>query len=123
LATRHNRKECRRGLRQEELEVLDFLLDQPFPGQPELKVQLRNSLVASECDCGCPTIDLTVDRAKAPAAAVKQRIPVEAYGVASDGVGIHVLLHVLDGYLEELEVFREDSKQLTLPRPADLKIV
>jgi hypothetical protein len=35
-------------------------------------------------------------------------VPVEADLEDDDGVTIHVL-HVLDGYLNELEVYREDS--------------
>jgi hypothetical protein len=37
------------------------------------------------------------------------RIPVEAELEDGDGVTIHLLLHVLEGYLNELEVYRDDS--------------
>jgi hypothetical protein len=42
-------------------------------------------------------------------AVVERRIPVEAELKDADGVTIHVLLHVLDGLLNELEVYRDDS--------------
>jgi hypothetical protein len=56
-------------------------------------------------------------------AQVKYRIPVEAELKDSDGVTIHVLLHIVDGTLGELEIYRDDSGsvQRTLA-PADLRI-
>jgi hypothetical protein len=38
-------------------------------------------------------------------AIVDRRIPIEGSYVDSDGVRVHVLLHVVDGYLEEFEVY------------------
>ncbi|HZD22404.1 MAG TPA: hypothetical protein VE569_03235 [Acidimicrobiia bacterium] len=32
-----------------------------------------------------------------------------------DGMKIHVLLHVLDGVMDELEIYREDSQPLQNP--------
>jgi len=45
-------------------------------------------------------------------AEVANRIPVEAVAADSDGVPIHILLHVVDGMLQELEYFREDSRPI-----------
>jgi hypothetical protein len=48
------------------------------------------------------------------------RIPVETTGEGTDGVGIRVLLHVLDGYLNELEIFVMDGQLLNaFPDPDD----
>ncbi|MFT4285360.1 MAG: hypothetical protein QM598_11065 [Protaetiibacter sp.] len=49
---------------------------------------------------------------------VSRRIPVEAAYADADGVLVHVLLHVIDGVLDELEVYREDSGPVVIP-PAD----
>jgi hypothetical protein len=38
-----------------------------------------------------------------------RRIPVEAEYEDLDRVTVHVLLHVIDGRLNEIEVYREDS--------------
>ncbi|WP_448721617.1 DUF6984 family protein [Microbacterium natoriense] len=38
--------------------------------------------------------------------------------VDRDGVRVHLLLHVVDGYLDELEVLRGDSGPI-MSRPAD----
>jgi hypothetical protein len=48
-------------------------------------------------------------------AEVVRRIPVEAETEDVDGVPIHVLLHVVNGYMNELEVYREDSARLDRP--------
>jgi hypothetical protein len=47
-------------------------------------------------------------------ATVNERVPVEAEGW-ENGVPIDILLHVVDGYLAELEVLRMDSKPLQSP--------
>ena len=54
-----------------------------------------------------------------PKAQVVRRVPVEAEVEDEDGVTVHVLLHVLEGALAELEVFHEDLKQLR--RPLDVQ--
>jgi hypothetical protein len=57
-------------------------------------------------------------------AEVVRRIPVEAEFDDQDGVGVHVLLHVLDGYLNELEIYREDSSPLQRePDPEDFRLI
>jgi hypothetical protein len=46
---------------------------------------------------------------------VKRRIPVEASYPDADGVIVHVLLHIIEGRLDELEVYREDSGRVLVP--------
>ncbi len=46
---------------------------------------------------------------------MRRRIPVEASYPDADGVVVHVLLHVIDGRLDELEVYREDSGSVLIP--------
>jgi hypothetical protein len=52
-------------------------------------------------------------------AAVARRIPVEAELDDHDGVTVHVLLHVLDGRVNELEVYRDDSGPVLEPLAAE----
>jgi hypothetical protein len=51
-------------------------------------------------------------------------VPVEAELVDEDGVIVHVLLHVVDGFLNELEVYREDSAPVRrVIRPEELRLL
>lgn len=111
-----------RELTAKERAVLEFMLQPDFPGRDELRQQLDVTRVCGESGRGDPTIDLYVDRTSAPPAPVKRRIPIEARGRDPDGIGLEVLLHVLDGYMSELEVYREDSGSTTMPNPDGLAL-
>ena len=48
----------------------------------------------------------------------------ESPGASFDPAGIHVLLHVVDGFLKELEVYRNDlATAPTLPEPDALELI
>jgi hypothetical protein len=113
-----------RLLSKEEWAFLQFLLQSPFPGDKELQRQLDVARVSVECDT-CPTIAFTVDTSIAPPASLVDRVPIEAEssGAARDD-SIHVLLHVVDGYLSELEVYRNDLGLISsLPSTSALDII
>ncbi len=112
-----------RRLEDRERRIIDFLLSKPFPGRNELRAQLAHARVSEEYVGEDPSIILTVDPPAARAASVMTRIPVEARGRDSDGVEVHVLLHVVDGYLSELEVYRSDSAPTNLPDPGALELI
>lgn len=60
---------------------------------------------------------------KTPAEVVR-RIPVEAELDDCDGVTIHVLLHVVDRLVKELEVYRDDSGRVQRAlAPEDLRLM
>jgi len=102
--------------------LIDFLLSEPFPGQKELR---RQQIVGVPAECSiCPTISLLVNPDPGTRASVKRRIPVEAEGDEAEGKRVHVLLHVINGFLAELEVYREDGETIgALPEPSSLKLV
>ena len=102
-----------RPLSAEERRVLHVLLEPAFPGRDSLMQQLHVAQVSEESRSGCPTIAFQVDPLKAPPAKVRQRIPVEALGIDVDGQEVHILLHVVDGYLNELEFFRYDHASVS----------
>ena len=45
-----------------------------------------------------------------PRADVVRRIPVEAESFDGEGATVHLLLHVVEGQINELEIYREDGK-------------
>lgn len=96
-----------RQLKDGERQLLDQLLSSPFPGRDELVDQIRESLV-EECDSD-GGLEFRVQSGVKPAD-VEYRVPTEGEYEDSDGVTVHVLLHVVDGIISELEVFREDGQ-------------
>jgi len=88
-----------------EVQLLTILLDVPFTGNEELRTQATNAKVRSIDTNG----SLAIEVDPSPRAEVKRRIPVEAEVEDDDGTTIHLLVHVEDGLLSELEIYREDS--------------
>jgi hypothetical protein len=94
-----------RSLIPEERAILEFLLVKPFPGRDQLLAQLDQvSVAGSTCGCGCESVGLTVN-GSAPPASVSERVPTEAFGADPSGEQVGVLLHVIDGYMAELEFY------------------
>lgn len=102
-----------------ERQLVDRLLQAPFPGSDGLATQLRDSLVRSIDENG--SIDFLVSTENK--LSVHNAIPVEAEGEDSDGITIHLLLHVIDGIARGIEVYKEDSSDvIKLPDPANLRL-
>jgi hypothetical protein len=70
----------------------------------------------------CGTLDdneiLRLSTSAPEPAAVVGRIPIGASYAGIDCVSVHLLVHVVDGYLDEFEVYREDSSKVRCP-PSD----
>jgi hypothetical protein len=100
--------------------LLAVLLGTDFSGRDALAKQVASASVRE--------IDRNGSLEFAPSdskpAEVAHRIPVEAELDDNDDVTIHVLLHVVDGYLKELEVYRDDSgRVLRALAPEDLRLM
>lgn len=89
-----------------ELAVLVKLLGVDFPGRDALREQAATVMCRQVDQEGSLELEPNY---QAPPATVVGRIPVEAETEDADGVLIHVYLHVIDGYMNELEILREDS--------------
>lgn len=88
-----------------ERQLLEVLLGTDFPGKDAVAEQVAVASVREIDDNG--SLEFAPSD-KTPAEVVR-RIPVEAELDDSDGVTIHVLLHVVDGLVKEMEVYRDDS--------------
>lgn len=97
--------------------LLQALLSRPFDGREELLSQLPHIVVRSIDDNGSLEIkNLSAIRAK-----VERRVPTEGEATDSDEITIHFLVHVVNGSLAELEVFKEDSSSVrTRPDPRSI---
>lgn len=95
------------------------LLEEDFPGRDALREQAGRLLVRPLDAEGSLQL-----QASGPPAEVKERVPVEAMLEDVDGVTIHVLLHVVDGLMNELEIYKDDLKA---PRrklsPEDFRLI
>lgn len=101
--------------------LLRALLSISFAGRDELAHQLDAITVRSIDTNG--SIALRVS-ANVPSARVRVRTPVEGVWPDEDGTLVHAILHVVDGYLNELELLREDSGNIQRAEvPGDLKLV
>ena len=101
--------------------MLSKLLIAPFPGNRELAIQAQNASAKTLDAEGSIALDPGTN---APVADVERRVPVEAEFEDADGVTIHVLLHVVDGLMNEMELYREDSGPILSDRvPTDWRIL
>lgn len=101
-----------RDLREDERALIEQLLAQSFNGRDELAAQLRDAQVIAEGAGDTRTLRFGPLRGDAFPAPTALRIPVEGIADDADGVAITVLLHVVDGWVTELEVYRVDGKPI-----------
>lgn len=109
-----------RPLTPDESALISALLSVPFAGREALSTQ-AGVLAVRPLDADG---SLELAPSDGPRADVVGRIPVEGELEDLDGVTIHVLLHVVDGYLNELEIYREDSRPILRQiKAADVSLV
>lgn len=105
-----------------ERQIIARLLNASFKGADALCAQMSQAAVRSNDYGGVLVLAFEVAKDAVPAE-VSGRIPVEAQARDSDGVMIHMLLHVVDGFLREVEIFREDSQPIhQLPQISEVNV-
>lgn len=103
-----------------ESKLLGFLLGSDFPGRDELQEQVANSFVRDYDENGSFEFEVA---SSLQATSVKYVVPTEGESEDLDGVKIHVLLHVNNNKISEVEIFREDnSKVIMLPDPTSFRV-
>ena len=96
------------------------LLEPAFPGRDVLINQLESTLVRLIDENG----SLELQCESMSKASVEKRVPTEGEAMDRDGLTIHYLLHVVDGKLQELEVYKDDSsKVLRHAGPEDVEVM
>jgi hypothetical protein len=88
--------------------LLEKLLSREFPGRDALKLQL-SSVTGRKID-GNGSLELRPGRDNP--AETELGCPTEGKCADLDGVSIAVLLHVKDGRMRLLEIFKEDGSEL-----------
>ena len=96
-----------------EYALIDGMLSVRFPGSAELKLQLDSP------DLRVTSLGeiLRIDFLTRPTVYSKceNQVPVEARSHDIDGMDISVSLHVVDGLLYEIEVYRLDGNGISQP--------
>ena len=104
-----------RSLTDCERRLLDRLLHLDFPGRDEIRQQIEECEVEPLDSDGSLNFHL---KRRTSAVTTKFRVPIEAEAMDSDGIKIHVLLHVVMGKIAELEVFKDDGSPVAkMPKP------
>lgn len=103
-----------RQLTDRERRLVEKLLSPEFPGCEALRSQLETARVSAIDADGSLQF-----RVSGPSAEVEQRVPTEGYYFDAEDGGlrpaVHVLLHVVDGRLDELEVYKDDGSPIMVP--------
>lgn len=103
------RKMVNRKLNITELNMIDKMLDQCAFDPTNLYTQVRSATVCNINDDGSIIrFEHPPSARRAPAPPI-HFVPVEALAKDTDGGTIHVLLHIRDGKVYELEYLKEDS--------------
>jgi hypothetical protein len=116
-----------RPLNDAERAILDALLTPEFPGSAQLWSQMPDAVVVGRCDCGCPTVNISVAKT-APRSDAALNGPLAPYEgrvapLSDEPVG-DLLLFVNDGYMSSLEyVFYTDTPPMEWPRLDRVEIV
>lgn len=99
-----------------EYEVALFarLTELEYPGRDVSKRQLEQCQVGLIDEDGSLRVHTTVQEK----ASVLFSVPVEAVAKDSDGVAVHFVLHVVNGLVHELEIYKDDGSPIRSMPPA-----
>lgn len=108
-----------RDLTHAEVEFIRALLREPFQGRDELLQQLPGIRGKRVDEDGSIQLSAT-----GPRATVITRVPVTGYAADVDGVTVEVLLHVVNGVMDEVEMYRHaEGNVMALPDPSTMKLI
>jgi hypothetical protein len=109
-----------RDMQPKERELVRKLLAPMFPGRDELSQQLETAKVRTIDEDG--SLEFSIS-SSIRADHVKHVVPTEGEYEDSDGITVHVLLHLLGDKAKELEFFREDGSCVqTWPDPGSVRV-
>lgn len=89
-----------------------------FADAASLSEQVATVRVVSTCDCGCASVGLRTDGPQVPAAEVARRSGTgrdDYFAVSAFGVDVDVVLHVVGGFVGELEIFAGEGVPVAAP--------
>lgn len=90
---------------------IKLMLSCDFSGKERIVQQLASAEVSRQYTNGYLSLQFLVDKS-IPPAEVTKRVPVEMRATKDGENPIVFLLHVLDGYASEVEIFRADLSHI-----------
>ncbi len=111
-----------RPLTERESAVLGFMLTVDAPGVEALRAQARVAEVVGQCECGCATVYLGVDRSRAPQSEIREYAAIDGstpYNEDHLDAYFELIVFVRDGWLDSLEiVFYGEEPPTEFPPPS-----
>jgi hypothetical protein len=98
-------------------------------GSAHMAAQLPTAQVGGTCRCGCSSIRLTARASAIPPAVILKLttgkrddyVAVTAEAAAGVQEPVAVTLHIVDGFLHELEIFAGEGQPVTTPPATSLR--
>lgn len=106
-----------------EMKWLEVLLSYPFEGRSVIKEQLMTATVISEntyiSEEFYPYISLKFGTRSKKRFPFKERVPVQMLAIQSTGDSIDFMLHVIEGYIDELEIYSTNGNAI-IPKKIEM---
>ena len=101
-----------RELNQEEQKWLKKLLDVNFLGKRVLEKQIKHAKIIQNYNSGFISLKFKIGKnvEKFP---YNYRVPAQMIANQSDGIPIIFLIHVINGYIDELEIFNAGGHEIS----------
>lgn len=91
-----------------------------YPGKDIVKKQLDNCHVTVIDEFG----SLRLRTESTEKAMVQTRVPIEGTGSDADGFLIHYSLHIVNGFVDELEIYKDNLAKIIKPiLPQELRLM
>jgi hypothetical protein len=100
-----------RDLTYDERRILERIFAQLPAAKVELKEQVRAAKVVGLDDEG--SLRFVVPSSISPSTKLADRVPVTAIFDDADGIPVYLLLHIHEGKLSELEIYKADGSKIT----------
>lgn len=91
---------------------LEMMLSVDFSGKEIILKQLNNAQISRDYNVGYISLKVNVDKI------IQQfpyqvRVPLEMRVIGKNDIPIVFLLHVIDGFVDEIEIFNADSSSIS----------
>jgi len=108
----NNANNSYRKLTKVEMSWIDKMLERNFIGKNILREQVENSLVKMKDLDSCISLKFKITKNRIKKVPFRVRVPVEMTVFRDDFAPLSFLLHVIDGHVDELEIYTADGTKV-----------